>query len=109
VFTGTSAKCPKPEPKDDGSLCNSATQVCRNGVSMQTSLYVVIFVRSLVKINSFLVLLRYAMTMNKGINHRHGNNFSVGKQKLVKNNQDNQFVFFDKYYEKGYIFQQISR
>jgi len=35
VSTGTSAKCPMPEPKTDGSLCNSNTQVCRGGVSIQ--------------------------------------------------------------------------
>jgi len=34
LCTGTSAKCPMPEPKADGSLCNSDTQVCRSGVSI---------------------------------------------------------------------------
>ena len=35
LFTGNSAKCPPPTPKPDLSLCNSKTQICRNGVSVR--------------------------------------------------------------------------
>jgi len=38
-----------PEPKADGSLCNSNTQVCRSGVSMQALLHVVLFLYGVAK------------------------------------------------------------